>query len=263
MYITIIEPLTYFQSLILAAVEGVTEFLPISSTAHLKVAEVWLNANAGEFYLWLLQFAAMLATIWVYKREIFQILFGLLRLDTSSLKKVRNLFLGFLPAAIIGYLLKDFVVLYLSSAVLMATMLMLGGIVMVAVCFKESSSASRVGKEFKTWADLTPSKVLIIGFVQSLAIIPGVSRLLMSLLGGYYSGLSLKQSIEYSYLLGLLTTTAAIVYLSVKSDMQLTLIAGNAPLILGFCATLLISIGCMGWILRRINFKLLGILGAY
>ncbi len=180
---------------ILSVVEGLTEFLPISSTGHLILTSALLKIETTEYlkaFEIIIQFGAILAVVVLYKDR--------LKWNFDYYKKV---FLAFLPAAIIGFIFKDRISDLLSSTVVVAWALIAGGIILLFVdsLFKNNSDQ-----------DITPIKSLIVGFMQCFALIPGVSRSAATIIGSQLVGLTRQKAAEFSFILAIPTLTAATFY---------------------------------------------------
>ena len=189
--------MTIIQTITLALVEGLTEFLPISSTGHLILAEHFLKIPSTDFvksFNILIQLGAILAVVWHFRQKLF-----------SSLPLLTKLFLAFLPTGLIGFLLYPLIKNYLlDSPLLVATTLLLGGLILLLVDQHFSKQAPN-----QTINKLPLNRLLSIGIFQSLSMIPGVSRSAATIVGGLFSGLSRLEAVEFSFLLALPTMFAA------------------------------------------------------
>jgi undecaprenyl-diphosphatase len=195
------------DALILGIVEGLTEFLPISSTGHLILAGDALDfTHPGRdvFYV-VIQTGAMLAVVWEYRARFF-------RVDPQLW---RNLAVAFLPAALIGLLVGDFIKAYLFRPVPVALAFILGGVVILLVD-KEAKHARVQSTQAMTWLD-----ALKVGFAQCFALIPGTSRSGATIIGGMLFGLSRRAATEFSFFLAVPTLVAAGAYDSWKNREML------------------------------------------
>jgi undecaprenyl-diphosphatase len=195
------------DALILGIVEGLTEFLPISSTGHLILAGDLLDfTHPGRdvFYV-AIQTGAMLAVVWEYRARFF-------RVDPQLW---RNLAVAFLPAALIGLLVGDFIKAYLFRPVPVALAFILGGVVILLVD-KEAEHARVQSTRAMTWLD-----ALKVGFAQCFALIPGTSRSGATIIGGMLFGLSRRAATEFSFFLAVPTLVAAGAYDSWKNREML------------------------------------------
>lgn len=193
-----------WQAIILAIVEGLTEFLPVSSTGHMIIASSLMGINElpiTKIFEVNIQFGAILSVVVLYWRRFVQ-----------GIDFYKKLFLAFLPAAIIGFALNDLIDAMLESVAITAVMLMLGGIVLLFVD-KWFSNATRDNVTYKN--------ALVIGFCQCIAMIPGVSRSAASIIGGLSQGVSRKAAAEFSFFLAVPTMLAAAGYKLVKDLLKL------------------------------------------
>lgn len=236
--------MTIVQAIILAIVEGITEFLPISSTGHMIIASAIMGINELDFtkiFTVNIQFGAILSVVVLYWRRFFQ-----------SLDFYYKLFVAFLPAAVIGFLLGDWIDSLLENVVVVAVMLVLGGVVLLFVdkWFRNTDDSKQVDYP----------KALKIGFFQCIAMVPGVSRSAATIIGGMAQGLTRKTAAEFSFFLAVPTMFAASAYKLLKDykaiqsqDLQVLLI-GN---VVAFIVAML-AIRFFISFLTRYGFRLFG-----
>ena len=214
--------MTYSDATIYGLVEGITEFLPISSTGHLILVSEALKENeksgfeeAINAYLIVIQAGAILAVALIYRKELWSIVLGMLGLDPRGKRLGFNLFLAFLPAALVGPFLDDLIEGMLFGLLPIAFALFAGSLLMgwAESRKKRQTSDYSMGNE-KTLDDLTWTNSLFIGIMQCVAMWPGTSRSMMTIVGGYFVGLERAKAAEFSFLLGLITLTAAAGYKS-------------------------------------------------
>ena len=204
-----------FQSIIIAIVEGLTEFLPVSSTGHMIIAEEALGVEHNDFvnaFTVIIQFGAILSVVWLYWKRFFhlnQVPEGAKGAKALLIKYdfYWKLLVAFVPAAVIGFLLGDFIDSLLENVTVVAVMLVAGGVLMLFVdkWFNRS-----------TTAPLTEKRALTIGFYQCIAMIPGVSRSMATIVGGMQQGLTRKDAAEFSFFLAVPTMFAATAYKLLK-----------------------------------------------
>lgn len=188
--------MSFIEALILGIVEGFTEYLPISSTGHLILTSHLLGIGENDFvksFNIVIQFGAILAVLVLYWRQFLP--------DISFYKK---LLYAFIPAAIIGLLIKDKIDAILGSVVIVAWALIVGGVVLILL----DKYLNKLSTQ-KKLEDLDVKNCLSIGIVQCLAFIPGVSRSAATIAGGLLAGLSRQQAAEFSFFLAVPTLTAA------------------------------------------------------
>lgn len=195
--------MSLFQAIIIAIVEGLTEFLPISSTGHMIIAAELLGIEPTEFtkaFIINIQFGAILSVLVLYWKRFLQ-----------STDFYFKLFVAFLPAAVFGFLLNDWLDEALESVLTVAISFLVGGIVLIFIDKYLNP---------KTETEVTYPKALKIGLFQCIALIPGVSRSAASILGGMAQGLTRKQAAEFSFFLAVPTLAGAGVYKAYKAWKQ-------------------------------------------
>ena len=211
-----------FETIIIAIVEGLTEFLPVSSTGHMIIAQGFLGVKSDEFvklFTICIQFGAILSVLVLYWKRFFQ-----------TMNFYYKLFVAFIPAAIIGFLAGDFIDSMLESVLVVAIMLIVGGVFMLF-----SDKWFNKPQEDQT---ITYKKGFIIGLFQCIAMIPGVSRSMATIVGGMTQKLTRKTAAEFSFFLAVPTMLAASGYKLLKAiitpegqqllmDNMPTLIIGN------------------------------------
>ena len=199
--------MTILQSFILAIVEGLTEFLPVSSTGHMILTEGILGMESTAYlkaFTVMIQFGAILSVLVYYFRRFLPFhIFGLKPDSSTSLggwSLYGLMILGCIPAAVLGLLLNDYIDTLLGSTWVVLVMLFLGGILMLYIdrLFPEHGERP-----------LRPKNALIIGLFQCLAMIPGVSRSMATIVGGMQQGLTRRQAAEFSFFLAIPTMAGA------------------------------------------------------
>jgi undecaprenyl-diphosphatase len=195
------------QALILGIVEGLTEFLPISSTGHLIVVGDLLdfNGETATAFKIIIQLGAILAVMWEFRQRIVGVVRGLPS-EPQAQRFTFNLLLAFIPAVILGLAFADLIEHWLFNPITVATALIIGGIVMIWAEKREHEIKA------ETVDDMTWSLALKVGFAQCLALIPGTSRSGATIIGGLVFGLSRKAATEFSFFLAMPTMVAATVY---------------------------------------------------
>jgi undecaprenyl-diphosphatase len=210
--------MTVIEAIIIAIVEGITEFLPVSSTGHMIITQELLGMEIDDFvkaFTVNIQFGAILSVIVLYWKRFFQ-----------SLQFYYKLFVAFIPAAVIGFLAGDFIDSMLESVVVVAVMLVLGGVVLVFVdkWFNKPAADQTV----------TYPTAFKIGLFQCIAMIPGVSRSAATIIGGMTQKLDRKTAAEFSFFLAVPTMFAAAGYKLMQNYQTITaenidiLLIGNA-----------------------------------
>jgi undecaprenyl-diphosphatase len=254
------------HAIALAIIEGLTEFLPVSSTGHMIIYSSLAGIAGNEFtklYTVDVQFGCILSVLVMYHRRFlvdtrtddFEAPDWVKRFPQRIQRMVDfyfKIFIAFLPAAIIGFLLNDFIDSLLENVTVVAVSLLVGGIILVFI--------DRITVELPKDRDVTTFDALRIGFFQCIAMIPGVSRSAATIIGGMYQGLTRTQAAEFSFFLAVPTMAAASGYKLLKTykliqadDIQ-TLLIGNA---IAFVVGLLAIRGFVGF-LTRYGFKIFG-----
>lgn len=198
------------QAIIIAIVEGITEFLPISSTGHMIMASTLMGIHEDDFvktFEIAIQLGAILAIVLMYIKRFLQ---GI----TIYLK----LAVAFLPTAIIGFLAYEYIKAYLFNSTVVAISLIVGGIILVLIDKKVVSRKS----ETDVLENLDYKHAFFIGLIQCFSMIPGVSRAAATIIGGVFNGLDKKQATEFSFLLAVPTMFAATSYDLYKTPISFT-----------------------------------------
>jgi undecaprenyl-diphosphatase len=198
--------MTLFHAILLSVVEGVTEFLPISSTGHMILAVRALNIPVTEFtksFEIIIQLGAVLAIVFLYAKRLF-----------TEKKSWLNICIAFLPSGIVGFVLYKTIKQYLlGNPLIVVVALFAGGIVLILIEKYLKPKDVRI-------SNLTIPKALSIGLFQTISMIPGVSRSGATIVGGLLMGLSKKEAVEFSFLLAVPTMAAATGYDIIKSSLS-------------------------------------------
>ncbi len=204
-----------WQAFVLGVIEGITEYLPVSSTGHLIVAQRLMGIGietpadkaAADCFAICIQGGAILAVLGLYYPRVLQMIRGVLGRDAEGLKLAVAILAGFLPAAVLGLLFNDMIEEKLFNMWAIIFAWIVGGMgILATVWWRRKNPPSGGGKDL---LELTWKLALLIGLLQCVAMWPGTSRSLMTIVGGLLVGLSVKAAVEYSFLLGVLTLTAA------------------------------------------------------
>ena len=192
------------KAAILGVVEGATEFIPVSSTGHLILVGDWLgftgeDAKAFEIFI---QLGAILAIVWLYRERIGRVLRTATR-DRMSQRLLVNLFIAFLPAAVVGLLTHRLIKQYLFSPVIVAASMFVGGIAILVI------ELLRPRPRVPSVDDVSPGVALGIGLAQVLSLVPGTSRSGATIMGGYCLGLTRQAATEFSFFLAIPVMVAA------------------------------------------------------
>jgi undecaprenyl-diphosphatase len=192
-------------AIILGIVEGVTEFLPVSSTGHLILATELLGFDAEKWAAFnvIIQLGAILAIVVLYWRTLWAVLEGLFKGQRMSWRFVRNILIGFLPSAILGFLLINKIELLLGNAKVVAWAFILGGIAILAI-----ERLAKPGKVVGV-AEMPLGTVIGVGLIQCLSMVPGVSRSGATIMGGLSLGVERRTAAEFSFFLAIPTMLGA------------------------------------------------------
>jgi undecaprenyl-diphosphatase len=256
--------MTVPQAALLGAVEGLTEFLPVSSTGHLLIVQRLLGTSgseseksASDAYAIVIQLGAILAVLLVSLRRVQGMLRGLLGRDPTGLRLAGHLLLAFVPAAAVGLLFEDGLKRYLFYPWPIAGALAVGGL-FVLVTMRRKGSEGGKPVEALTW-----QTALIIGLAQVLALWPGVSRSLATMATGLLVGLSVPAAVEFSFLLGLVTLGSATVYEGVRYGPQIVALFGWLNPLVGFVSAMVTGFVAVRWMLGYLTRHSLAIFGWY
>ena len=259
-----IAELNPIDAIVLGVVEGVTEFLPISSTGHLIIAtrylglegkEPLLDANgnplwhkkpsekrpegepltlklAADTYIVVIQVGAILAVLLLYRAPILSMILGLLGRDASGARLLRNVLLAFTPVAVIGLAASRLIEKHLFS-VNMVIVGLVGGAILMIIVERWRRTLGDLHTNTKEPADLRPIEALTVGFMQCLALLPGTSRSMVTIVGGYLGGLTPAKAAEFSFLVGLPVLAGAAVVKGWRSGPAMIEVFGWTHVLLG------------------------------
>jgi undecaprenyl-diphosphatase len=279
------------EAVVLGVVEGVTEFLPVSSTGHLIIASrvlgldsetpitgrdgqpLWHRAprpgRAGEplttkratdTYLVVIQFGAIAAVALLYGQQLLAMLRGLLGRDPAGLRLLIQVVIGFIPAAGLGFLAHDWIEEHLFSIGTVIAAQVAGALLMF---WAEGWHRRRRAVVSSPSRPLTATGAAGIGLLQCAALCPGTSRSMMTIVGGYFAGLDPRRAAEFSFLLGFVTLTAASVYKSYKGGAAMLTVFGWPELLLGGAVAALVAAGCVKFLVHWLTRHGLGLFAWY
>ena len=206
--------MSIFETIIIALVEGLTEFLPVSSTGHMIIAQNLLGVESTEFvkaFTFIIQFGAILSVVVLYWKRFFQLNHTPAPEDSTAIQRFLHkfdfywkLFVAFIPAAVLGLLFSDAIDAMLESVVVVAVMLVIGGVFML-FCDKIFNKGSES-------TPFTEKRAFMVGLFQCISMIPGVSRSMATIVGGMSQGLTRKAAAEFSFFLAVPTMFGATLY---------------------------------------------------
>ena len=248
------------QAVLLGIIEGITEFLPISSTGHLLVVGDLINfgtgasKTAGDTYSVAIQFGAILAVLFLYRARIISMLRGIVGNDSEGRATLFALMTAFVPAAVLGVVAGDAIKDALFGPVPVMIAWAIGGLLLL----RWVPNVGRLGIH-----QLTTRMALLIGIAQGVALWPGVSRSLVTLVAGLAVGLTLSAAIEFSFLLGLVTLSAATFFDLSKHGGELVDQFGIATPLIGLVCAFITALIAVRWMVSYLNTKSLAIFGWY
>jgi undecaprenyl-diphosphatase len=261
-----LHEMTYAQAVILGIVEGLTEYLPVSSTGHLYLVSRILGLGssgaekaATDAYVIAIQIGAILAVVWLYPKRIYSMALGLLGRDKTGLGLALNTCMAFLPAAVIGLTFGGLIKEHLFGVWPVTCAWLAGGIAILAVAKRVHRGAG----EGLHLENLSVNMALIIGLIQCIAMWPGVSRSLVTILGGVMVGLSVQAALEFSFLLGLITLGAATCYEIIKEGPEIIVQFGWIAPIIGIITAFISAVAAVKWMVAYLNRHGLEIFGYY
>ena len=264
--------MTPLDAILLGLVEGITEYLPVSSTGHLILMKEWLGLTqpkeveeAVNALLIVIQGGAILAVLGLYWPRMLQMARGLLGRDPAGKRLLLSIAVAFLPAAVLGLAFEAVIDEFLMGPLTVAIALAVGGIIMAIVGRGPRRKSSDVGPDDIT--ELTLKASLIIGLLQCLAMIPGTSRSMVTIIGGMLIGLRPKAAAEFSFLLGLPTLGGACVWKlwgNLAGDgPNLFEVLGVPEVLLAFIVATISSALAIAWLVRYLNRHGLAVFGWY
>lgn len=246
---------------ILGVVEGITEYLPISSTGHLILVSrlLGLKGEGADAFDVVIQLGAILAVVVQYRKLLWERTTGLAKRDSRSLSLLVALILGFVPTAVAGLLLRKKIKALLFGAQPVAIALIVGGIIMIVV---EIVRSRRPDKGREGLEHVTPWRAFVIGIGQCFSMWPGSSRSMCTIVTGQLTGLSTATSAEFSFLLGLPTLGAATVYEAYKSRAALAEI-GGLNVVIGLVVSFLVAWAVIAGFITYLKKRGLAPFGVY
>lgn len=276
--------LSYTDAVILGLVEGLTEYLPVSSTGHLIIANALLGidgdtpmndkngrpiiveddgieraytiGDAAYAYVIVIQAGAIVAVVLLYWRTILTLILGCLGKDRQGLKLAINLIAAFLPAAVIGLLLNDLIETLLGDNIFaVAGALIVGAFVMLGVerWRHHGKKAAVPAEDGPGLTELTIGKSVMIGFFQCFAMWPGTSRSMATIVGGYIAGLSPAHAAEFSFLLGLITLSAASAYKFMTDGSEMLAALNIGPVLVGCLVAFISAALAVKWLVGYLS----------
>jgi len=255
------------KAVVLGLVEGITEFLPISSTGHLLVTDRLLDVgqtsadkDAADTYAVAIQLGAILAVLVLYRKRIGTLFEGLIGRDEQGRGILASIVVAFLPAAVIGAAFDHSIKAHLFGTWPVLAAWVIGGVVILIFARNPRFKPGHPGLSIEA---LSIRAALIIGLAQVLSLWPGTSRSLVTLLAGLVVGLTLSAAVEFTFLLGLLTLTAATVFELAKNGDILFKAYGWVNPLIGFLVAFVAALVAIKWMIEYLKRHDLAIFGYY
>jgi undecaprenyl-diphosphatase len=251
------------DALVLGVVEGVTEYLPVSSTGHLLLAERALglprSTHADAFAI-AIQLGAIVAVLFLYAGRVRGALRGLLGKDPDGLRLARNLAVAFVPAAAVGLLAEDWIEEHLFGLWPIVAAWFVGGVAILLVSWSRRGKPATPGAALE---QMTLAMALGVGLAQVAALWPGTSRSLVSIVGGVVVGLRLAAAVEFSFLLGVLTLGAATAWKALRHGAEMVERIGPLALVVGFVAAAVTAALAVAFFVRWLERRGMAVFGVY
>ena len=246
-----------WQAFVLGLVEGITEYLPVSSTGHLLIAQKLLKIAqdpVSNAYAITIQSGAILAVLGLYRARIVTMINGVLGRDAAGLNVAVCLLAAFIPAAVLGVLFDDRIEQWLFGVKPIIAAWVVGGLLILAL-----SAWTRRHREGLDLSQLGWRAAILIGLAQSVSMWPGTSRSLVTILGGLAVGLSLAAAVEFAFLLGLLTLTGATAFKILQIGPEMLAAYGWQAIATGILAAWISAALAVKWMVAWLNRHGLGL----
>ncbi|MBN2235620.1 MAG: undecaprenyl-diphosphate phosphatase [Opitutales bacterium] len=251
--------LGYMDAAVLGVVEGLTEYLPVSSTGHLILADQILLSSdhpnldpgfqtARNAYLIAIQGGAILAVVILYWKRIQSILKGCLGLDPTGMRLGIRILLAFIPSAALGLMIQDWMEVHLFHPEAVALSLIVGAFLMIWVEWKNRAKNALSAIDNPNGIEnLSKRQAIVIGCFQCLALWPGMSRSMSTIVGAYWVGLKPAAAAEFSFLLGLLTLSAASIWSLIRAKEAVFIHLTPGPAIAGTIIAMAVAMLAVRW----------------
>lgn len=264
---TAVDDLSWADGLALGVVEGITEYLPVSSTGHLVVTERFLDLDppdregkdALDSYTVVIQVGAILAVLLLYRRRVRQIISGVAGHNQTGRRLLLGIVIAFVPAGILAKAFEGPISDHLLSPGPVAVAWLVGGVLLLI----GSGWLRRTGRHGVALEELTLRHACIIGAAQAFSLWPGVSRSLVTIVGGVAAGLTMAAAVEFSFLLGLATLSAATLYEIVTNGSSIIERYGVTAPLIGIIAAFVAAAAAVNLFVEYLNRRDLRIFGAY
>lgn len=247
--------ITYLQSVIQGIVEGVTEFLPISSTGHLIVSSAALHMpddETNKAFSIVIQLGAIIAVIWYYRAELLDQLRRVVN-EPIVRRLWLNLFIAFCPVAGVGFLFHHWITDHLFSPRVVAGSLIVGGLILMLVDRDGDRDDGGDERTIRDIYDIMPRHAAIIGLAQILSLVPGTSRSGATIVGGMLTGLTREAATKFSFFLAIPTLGIATIYEGLKERHAILQSSNLVPFAIGTFVSFLVALVAIGWLLKFVS----------
>ncbi len=248
--------MTILEAIILGIIQGLTEFIPISSSGHLVIAQYFMSGASSHLFLEWINLGTVLALLIYFRQRILDILKNMWQ--NKDYRMARNIVIAMLPAGLVGFTFADVIESrpFFSSPWTVVVMLVVVGVLLIVL---EKLPKLPLPKN----AELPPKRALVIGLTQVLALIPGTSRSGSTIIAGRLMGLTAAKAAEFSFLVSIPIMLGVIAKLLVKDGDREYLLANFAPLMWGNLAALISGLLAVGFLMKFLESHTLAIFGWY
>lgn len=246
--------LTLIKSIFLGIIEGMTEFIPVSSTAHLILFEKIINFHilSVKLFTVLVQSGSILAILFIFRKRILCLIYGLIILDQKSLQIVKNIIISILPSIIIGYLFIDYIKYFSTNYILIGCTLIIGSIFIIIVEYIIYPNLCLNKKITSNFYNISFKQAIFVGISQTIALIPGVSRSGATIMGAMISGIKRNTATEFSFIIAIPTILGASFY-DIWINRNIISFDDISYLIAGFISAFFISIYIIKKIIKYVS----------
>ncbi len=260
--------MNWWQSILIGLVEGLTEYLPVSSTGHILLTQKLLglpSTESSKAFAVVVQVGAILAVVGLYFQRSRSLVEGLLGKNREGLLLLRNIMIAFLPAVAVGLLFEKRIDQYLLGLWPVTAAWLVGGVAILAVAWFKRNAAPGARRAGLQLEDITPQSAFLIGLMQCVAMWPGTSRSLMVIVGGLLMGLHMVAAVEFSFLLGMVTLSAASGYKALKFVKHPELLADYSvgTMLLGIVAAWIAAVLSVKWMVAWLQKRGITAFGYY
>jgi undecaprenyl-diphosphatase len=248
--------MSIIEAIILGLIQGLTEFIPISSSGHLVIAQYFMSGASSHLFLEWINIGTVLALLIYFRKRIWDIVRGIVVDKDYTL--ARNVIIAMLPAGIVGFIFADFIEEkpFFSSPWTVVVTLIVVGVLLIVL---EKLPKLPLGKT----AELPANRALVIGLAQVLALIPGTSRSGSTIIAGRIMGLTAARAAEFSFLVSIPIMLGVITKLLIKDGDRAYLMHNFTPLLVGNLAALISGLLAVGFLMRYLEKHSLAVFGWY